>query len=226
MEIIAIAEKLYGDIDYAVKAMEDSLRADIGDLDVEYRAYPDEDGWVIVELKGEDAEAAANYLLEKHGRPAEQVEEGRTYTGRIEHIDKKGMIVDVGIPVLAPRLDELGQGTPLQIAERFGLIRMRPIEIEITRNGGNPFARISKEQADRLWAWRKDTHQRVVVNGATRSQVKSALAKKGHGKDVLGVEKLGFLEQVIVCREGTDAPGIISSIGPLLNSEMKAIIPR
>ena len=63
------------------------------------------------------------------------------------------------------------------------------------------------------------------VNSATRSEVRATLNRAGHAEDVVTVERLGLLEQSVVCREGTDPPGLIASVGRYLPAELLAVVP-
>ena len=74
------------------------------------------------------------------------------------------------------------------------------------------------------WKWKKASTDRVTVNGATRSEIKYSIKKTGHSRDIYGIERLGLLEHDIVCRENTDGPGIVASIGPFLHSEIGVVI--
>ena len=42
--------------------------------------------------------------------------------------------------------------------------------------------------------------------------------------DIVTVERLGLLEQSIICGEGTDPPGLLAAIGDYLPAEIKAVI--
>ncbi|NIS37526.1 MAG: DUF2110 family protein, partial [Actinobacteria bacterium] len=66
---------------------------------------------------------------------------------------------------------------------------------------------------------------RVNVNSATRSEVRATVNRAGHADDIVTVERLGLLEQSVVCAEGTDPPGILAAIGPHLPAEMRAVLP-
>jgi hypothetical protein len=49
------------------------------------------------------------------------------------------------------------------------------------------------------------------------------LKRSGHIRDIYAIERLGILEHSIVCKHGTDAPGLIPIIGPLLESELGCV---
>jgi len=99
-----------------------------------------------------------------------------------------------------------------------------PVEIEVFEANRKVKARFTKKQLDLWWGWKKAATDRVTVNGATRSEIKSAIKKTGHGRDIYEIERLGLLEHAIVCREKTDGPGIVAAIGHRLKSEMGVII--
>jgi hypothetical protein len=42
------------------------------------------------------------------------------------------------------------------------------------------------------------------------------LRKTRHERDIVKIEYLGFLEHSVVCKIGTQAPGLIAALGPLL----------
>ncbi|MDY7081088.1 MAG: DUF2110 family protein, partial [Halobacteria archaeon] len=123
-------------------------------------------------------------------------------------------------------LGELGRGTPEQIRERYGLVQHMPLEV--VWDGDEP--RLSDEQVDRLWGWRKDENQgyggRVNVNSATRSEVRATVNRSGHAHDIVTVERLGILEQSIVCNEDTEPPGLLADIGSYIRGEMKCVVPQ
>ncbi|TFF88043.1 MAG: DUF2110 family protein [Promethearchaeota archaeon] len=56
----------------------------------------------------------------------------------------------------------------------------------------------------------------IFVGGATKSQVKKAIIYKGHLRDIITIKRYGFLENIVLFKEDTDAPGIISHIGKYL----------
>jgi hypothetical protein len=57
----------------------------------------------------------------------------------------------------------------------------------------------------------------------TRSELKAAIKKTGHARDIFGIERLGLMEHIITCREGTDGPGIVAAIGRHVKGELGVI---
>ncbi len=54
---------------------------------------------------------------------------------------------------------------------------------------------------------------RLIVTGASRYEVNLIIAQEGLDRDVIDVEVLGTFEHALVCKLGTDAAGLIGSIG-------------
>jgi hypothetical protein len=54
--------------------------------------------------------------------------------------------------------------------------------------------------------------------------VRATVNRAGHAQDIVTVERQGLLEQSVICREGTDPPGLLASIGKHLPSEILAVV--
>ncbi|MCL7417404.1 MAG: DUF2110 family protein [Halalkalicoccus sp.] len=193
----------------------------VGDLDVEYDVGVRHDDFPTVSIEGEDAVIARNALREEWGEITAEFEEGETYVGTLQSWDDEGFVLDAGRPVRIPTAElGLGQGRPAQLVERFGLVQHLPMRFVY---GGESDSRLADEERDRLYEWTRGTG-RVNVNNATRGEVRATVNRAGHAKDIVTVERLGLLEQSVVCREGTDPPGLLSAIGPHLTSELRCVI--
>ncbi|MFB6073805.1 MAG: DUF2110 family protein [Haloarculaceae archaeon] len=200
-----------------------SLVADrLGDLDVEYTAGVREDGFPSVTLSGPDETAARNLLAEEFGELTTDRTAGEEYVGTLEAWDEDGFVLDVGfgetVRIPAAELG-LGPGDPSQVRTRFGLVQHVPLRFV----AGDP-PRLSDAERDRLFEWQRGDG-RVNVNSATRSEVRATVNRAGHARDIVTVERLGLLEQSIVCRDGTDPPGLLASIGEHLPAELLCVVP-
>ncbi|MGB9963486.1 DUF2110 family protein [Halobacterium hubeiense] len=221
--MVVLATKLYVEGDARERAL-DSLRSqvdnDVGDLDVEYDVGVRHDDFPTVTLEGPDEVAARNVLAETWGEITDGFEAGETYVGTLESWDDDGFVLDAGEDVVVPA-DELGlgPGTPAQIRERFGLVQHVPLRFTY---GETPA--LADEERDRLYDWTRGSG-RLNVNSATRGEVRATVNRAGHAQDIVTVERLGLLEQSIVCREGTDPPGLLAAIGEYLPSELLAVVP-
>ena len=231
--MVVLATKLYVDGDARQRAT-DSLRSlignEIGELEVSFDLQIREDDFPDVDLEGADATVAHNVLREEFGEIPDELEAGETYVGTLDSWDEEGFVLDAGQPVRIPT-DELGlgPGSPEQIRERYGLVQHLPLRFVYAdgsdANGeGDAPSRLADEERDRLYDWTRGDG-RLNVNSATRAEVRATLNRAGHAQDYVTVERLGLLEQSVVCRDDTDPPGLLADIGPYLPSELLAVVP-
>jgi hypothetical protein len=222
--MVVLATKLYISGDARDRAL-DSLRSlvnnDIGDLDVEFEIGIRHDDFPSVTIEGPDAVAARNVLAEEWGQITDSFEEGEIYVGTLEGWNDDGFVLDAGREIRIPAENiDLGRGSPQQVRERFGLVQHMPLRFVYDESS----PRLADEEIDRLYEWTRGDG-RVNVNSATRAEVRATVNRAGHAQDIITVERLGLLEQSIVCPESTDPPGLLSSIGGYLPSELRAVVP-
>ncbi len=222
--MVTLASKIYvaGDArDRARRSLQGTVEALFDELavttDIEVRS----DDFPVVTIDGSDAVAAENLLSQEFGLLPEELVPGNTYTGTLRAWDADGIQLDIGqgrsIQIPTATLG-LGPGAPDQLRTRFGLIQHLPMQFVY----GDP-PRLADDERDRLFEWRRGPG-RVNVNSATRSEVRATVNRAGHAHDIVTVERLGILEQSIVCREETDPPGLIASIGEYLPAELQAVV--
>jgi hypothetical protein len=221
--MVVLATKCYVDGDARDRALDglgSLIQNAVGDLDVSAEIGLREDDFPSVTVEGDDAVIARNLLREEWGAITPDFEAGETYVGTLESWDEDGFVLDAGRDVRIPA-DEigLGQGSPEQIRKRFGLVQHLPLAFVWDES-----PRLSDDERDRLYDWTRGTG-RVNVNSATRAEVRATVNRAGHAQDIVTVERLGLLEQSVVCREGTDPPGLLASIGKHLPSEILAVVP-
>jgi hypothetical protein len=187
------------------------------------------DDFAVVTLEGEDETVARNLLREEWGEVTPDFEAGETYVGTLESWDEDGFVLDAGEEVRIPA-DQLGlgQGTPVQIVERFGLVQHMPLRF--VYGGEDPETdeerphRLADEERDRLYEWTRGSG-RLNVNSATRGEVRATVNRAGHARDIVTVERLGLLEQSVVCKDETDPPGLLAAVGDYLPAELRCVIP-
>jgi hypothetical protein len=224
--MVVLATKCYvgGDArGRAIQGFDSLVDNEIGELAVEWEIDVRDDDFVAVNLEGEDATAASNVLAESWGEIVTEFEPGETYVGTLDEWDDDGWLLDVGndtrIRIPSDELG-LGRGDPAQIRDRFGIVQHTPLRFVY----GEP-SRLADETRDQLYEWtRGEGSGRVNVNSATRGRVRATVNRAGHADDIVTVERLGLLEQSIVCPEATDPPGLLASIGPHLRSELKCVL--
>jgi hypothetical protein len=193
----------------------------IGDLDADWEVGVRHDDFVSVTVTGEDEVVARNVLREEWGEVGTGFEDGEVYVGTLESWDEDGFVLDAGERVRIPA-DELGlgPGSPSQVRDRFGLVQHLPLRF----TAGDP-PRLADDERDRLFEWTRSDNGRLNVNSATRGEVRATINRAGHAHDIVTVERLGLLEQSVVCTEGTDPPGLLASVGEYLPAELKCVIP-
>ncbi|USZ68227.1 DUF2110 family protein [Halorussus salilacus] len=230
--MVVLATKVYVQGDARERAL-DGLRSlvdnAVGDLDVEYTVGVRRDDFAVVTLEGDDEVVARNLLREEWGEITPDMRPGETYVGTLESWDEDGIVLDAGEDVRIPASElGLGQGTPVQIVERFGLVQHVPLRFVYGGEGGDDGEssppRLADEERDRLYEWTRGTG-RVNVNSATRGEVRATVNRAGHARDIVTVERLGLLEQSVVCKDETDPPGLLAAIGDYLPAEIRCVIP-
>lgn len=193
----------------------------IGDLDVTFEVGLRHDDFPSVTVEGDDETVARNVLREEWGEITDRRSAGEVAVGTLESWDEDGFVLDSGEEVQIPAAGlGLGGGTPPQIRKRFGLVQHMPLRYV---PGDEP--ELADVERDRLFEWTRAEQGRVNVNSATRAEVRATVNRAGHASDIITVERLGLLEQSIVCKPSTDPPGLLASIGQYLPSELLAVIP-
>jgi hypothetical protein len=223
--MVVLATKCYvaGEArDRALDGMESLLADALGELAVDYEAGVRRDEFVAVTVEGDDAPAARSLLAEQWGTVTDHFDDGETYTGTLESWDDDGFVLDAGreIEIDTDGLG-LGVGSATQIRDRFGLVQHTPLSFVYDADGNHELAESTR---DRLYDWQRGDG-RVNVNNATRAEVRAAVNRAGHGRDIVTVERQGLLEQSVRCRAGTDPPGLLAAIGGRLPAELKCVVP-
>jgi hypothetical protein len=222
--MVVLASKVYVRGDARDRTLDglDSLVADrFDELDVSYTIGHRDDDFPAVTVSGPDETIARNLLREEFGEIVTDHEPGETYVGTLDSWNDDGFVLDVGmgntVGIPAENID-LGQGSPAQIRKRFGLVQHLPLRFVA---GEEP--RLAESEVDRLYEWSRG-NGRVNANSATRSEVRATVNRAGHAQDIVTVERLGLLEQSIVCNPDTDPPGLLADIGQYLPSELLAVV--
>jgi len=234
--VVTLLEKVYGS--FSVGRFEsaiDALREDLK-VRISVRSTASE-GWVQVDVTGEDEAVALNLLDREIGlapASAEKVSKFCALRGRvISTADSRAeLYVDVGVfepavycaAVPLWRLQaQLSDGVklPLQrLAELFGLVDFVPMHVRIlddlNHERGLWEAELSGVQVSRFSGWLDSNLDRLVVLGATRGEVEEAVERAGHFRDVVRIESFGLFEHFVLCKLGTEAVGLIPKLGPRL----------
>jgi hypothetical protein len=190
--------------------------------------------WLTIRVKGEDSDALLNLLREDIGeapvsrRNLERWDIVKGFVagaGRIGY----GVYLDIGIQDPAPKdalfplhrmRAQLADGQTLsarEILDQNALVDYVPLKLTVTDfDGENISVEMEDEDRERIVSWKKYPFDRVLVVGADKIQVENSVRESGLQSDVIDVESLSLFVQCLVCKIGTDAPGVIAKIGTRL----------
>jgi hypothetical protein len=236
MPTVTLSAKTYS---LQPRIVEKFLKSRLKDLQADVKIHPaTSQGWVQVDITGEDEKVALRYLADEIGLcpvRLSDVEKFSTLKGYITAVekDKSALYVDLGI--FQPRTvkaaiplqclqAQLGDGRKValkKLSELFGFCENSPLSIKILgKNGGEEFveASLSEDQLACYRSWTKSLLDRLVILGASIYDIRSALKMAGLNRDVLNVEPLGLFEFAVKCKLGTDAAGLVPRIGKNLRS--------
>jgi len=187
--------------------------------------------WLQIRAKGEDAEAFLNLLKREHGEAPvsrKNLERWDVVKGFVAGAGRigYGVYFDIGIQDPRPK-DALyplhrmraqladGAAKPArEILEENAIVDYVPLMLSVTElEGENVSVEIEDKTRDRIVSWRKYPFDRVIVVGADKTQAENAVRSSGLQADIIEVDSLSLFVQSLVCKIGTDAPGVIAKIG-------------
>ncbi|MFX1337512.1 MAG: DUF2110 family protein [Promethearchaeota archaeon] len=168
------------------------------------------------------------------------IEVGKQYKGTLIDVGKFGFGIFVDCAILNPQIDVLltlnvlrdqlcagKKKSVREIIKAYDFIDHFPVEVKITEIDAENHqiqGRLSDASVGLYQKIVSENLEGIFVSGATKNQFKKALIKRGHLRDIISVERHGFLENIVILKEGTDAPGIIAHIGKYLkNCKLSAI---
>jgi len=197
-----------------------------------------------IEISGPEEIFVYNLLKKEIGiiQPFENLSLGDVYKAIMVDVGKVGFGIFVDCGIVNPKTDVLitlytirnqlcgGKKVSLsEVIKKYDFIDNFPVYVKI--------AKVDKEKAQIEGIFAMNTINfykklitenidAVFVSGETKEQVKKALIKTDHVRDLMSIERFGFLENIILLKEGTDAPGIIAEIGNHLKKcKLSAIRP-
>jgi hypothetical protein len=245
MVILTLFTKVYNR--GQLKQIEMSLQTTFEDLDAQVQILNNPTNrWIRVKVTGEDENVAKNYIAKQIGVcPAslDEVIAGSELKGYIQKIDATaGLIVDIGIlepktvyahiplTTLQTQLLEGKEISLKKITEQFALSADLPISIKINavRDTENIIkAELSATQVEMYKKWQNSLLDRLVILGTTTDDITLALERTHLNRDIINTETLGLFEQVLTCKLGTDATGLIPRIGRYMhNAKILVFSPK
>lgn len=199
------------------------------------RLSTSKNGWVNVRVSGEDEKVTVSFLEKKVGlapKVLENVHRFSVFRGRIVSSEEKSRVkifVDFGVfspkPIYATvplqRLQAQlvdGRKLPLgRIVELFGLVNGFPLEVRVVKVDADECeAELTEKQLETYRRWIRMRVDRLVVLGASTEHVTEAVRRRNLEREIIKVESHGFSEQIVVCKLGTDAAGLVPKLGKQL----------
>ncbi len=192
-------------------------------------------GWVQMEVSGEDETAALSYLDREIGLAPvslDKVSKFSVIRGRVVFASKNERELDVDLGVFSPEVCDAvlsvqrlraqladGRAIPLQgLVELFCLYDNLPLEVKVVQDVGGRRktieARLSEAQVSLFRRWANSRLDRLIILGSLFSDVERVV--KRLSRDIIRTDSLGTLEQVVLCKLGTDAVGLIPKLGRFL----------
>jgi len=238
MPVVTVLEKLYGSCSPAT--FEELYSSLISGLNVQLHfAGTTDSGWIKLDVSGDDKTAALSLLDREVGlAPAslDGLEKFSVMRGKIVFSGKSEseLYVDLGVvsletcdAVLSENQlrAQLADGRKLslkRLVELFCLYDNVPLEVKIAKKVGtdskNVEAVLSERQLSLFRSWVRCRFDRLLILGSLFSDVEQAVNLSRHSRDIIRIESLGVLEQIVLCKLGTDAVGLIPKLGRYLKS--------
>jgi len=195
--------------------------------------------WLRINIRGEDAVAAANFLKLKHGAKVMVVDLEEGITIQRAKADASGatgfgMFFDIGLenkhalfPLYRMR-EQLAGGKKLparKLAKMFGFCDGFGFPVVVTEIDEQSKITIELDArvVDEFATWREDAVDRILCHGETKEGIERAIVNSGAKKEHLMVQEAGFLDCIITCDARTEGKGIIALIGPTLSHVQLAV---
>lgn len=195
--------------------------------------------WIQLNVFGQDEKIALNLLDREIGLAPQSLKNIKKFSilkGKIvfSNIREKHVNIDFGIDspnfldaVISEKLlqGQLADGLEIPIknlVKLFCLYNNIPLKIQICENvlskNYTIDAQLSESQISLFYKWIRSRLDRLIIIGSLFSDAKKAVKASRHSRDIIKIESLGTLEQVVLCKLGTDAIGLIPNIGRYLKS--------
>jgi hypothetical protein len=237
MPTITILEKLYNYV--SPKTIEKHFLNLVNGLNVQLQFVGITNRcWIQINISGDDETAALNLFGQKFGIAPDSLVDLKKFSvtkGKIISFNKddEALHLDLGInsktdAVLSKQqlCAQLADGKNISLQDLIKLFCMYeniPLEvmiIEKIRKNKAVDAVLSETQIFLFKDWIRHRFDRLIILGSLFSDINKALKLSRHSRDIIKIESLGLLEQVVLCKLGTDAIGLIPKLGRYLGSSV------
>jgi hypothetical protein len=217
-----------------LKQIDELLKAEFENLDVEVKVLASPNKWVQVSLSGEDEVIATSFIKKKIGTCPKSIKNVRKFSvlkGYISKVDFATNELKVDVGVFEPRIiqatislshlqAQLADGEKLtlqKISEIYCFKENLPLTIKVIQLNDEKDdmlqAELSGELTKKIRLWQQSLLDRLIILGASLGEIEAVLERTGLNRDVIGTEALGMFEYALTCKLGTDAAGLVSKVG-------------
>lgn len=202
--------------------------------------------FVKITLTGSDVEVFTELVKRKLGlAPTDlsEIEVNDNFKAYVNKVDLKQQVVDVEIgPISANLKSEVSRGgltaqlsdgrsVPVEtIARTYCMDEDVPILVRIVsvdHEHRHIEAWLSDDQTGRFEEWRRERFHRIIAVGGFHEEIARAVRHSKTQGDVIDIQELALTAHVLVCKLGTDGPGIIAKIGRhASNFRLHAFLPQ
>lgn len=202
-------------------------------------------GFVKIAVEGSDSEVFIELIKRKFWvAPSDlsEVQVNDNFKAYVTKINPERQSIEIEIgPVsthfkseitrdaLAAQLSD-GRKVPVdKVARAYCIQEGVPVLVRVT--SVNPERRhieawISDDQASRFEEWRRQRFHRIIAVGGFQDKLREAVRLSKVERDVIELEELAFTAYSLVCKLGTEAPGIIAKIGRYISDfRLYAFLP-
>jgi hypothetical protein len=118
-----------------------------------------------------------------------------------------------------------------KISEIFGFKENLPLNIKVTnlnfQENRELQAELSTLQNEKIHSWQRSLLDRLVILGASQSEIETVIERTRLSRDIIGIEEMGLFEHALTCKLGTDAAGLVSTVGRYMrNSRFIVFNPK
>ena len=221
-----------------ITQLKQKFRSYFENLDVEEKILGiNASGWLEVSIDGEDEKIATNYLIKKIGlcpTYINNLKENSQVSGQILTFNgNNNVFIDVGVfkpktflvTISLEKLqDQLAGSKKIglkKLASLYGLTEGLTVNVTLLKVNLEKDcleAEFSENQLSLFNFWQKSFLDRLIILGSSYNEAKKAINLARLGKDVINIESISLFEQVLICKLGTDAAGLIPRLGKILRT--------
>jgi len=244
---IVLAERIpYLGRDEVRPPLEARLRRLASDLEVSVQLEGvTRNGFPTIGVKGPDLEAYTELIRRKLGTaPADQseIEVDDNFKAYATSINTRRQSIEIEIgPISTNFRSEIRKGAltaqlcdgrsfPVErIAQTYCIQEGVPVHVRVTSIDTELKeieVWLSDDQVTRFEEWRRQRFHRIIAVGGFQDRIREAIRLSKVERDVIEVDELSLTAHSLVCKLGTEAPGIIAKIGRYIGGfKLYAFLP-